>query len=534
MPLSEEQLLRADYFSWIQKRWLLPSGKRYSFKRHEYLEQIAKHQWKKGDQVFIRKPSQVGASEIAIAWPLWMNDRNLPDWQGSGYFFPARSQLTDHLKARLFPAFDGNGPESQYLRSKLGQANLRYVGFNGKPIYFRSGQTRRELISSAMDCAVIDEFDEFENPIEVVPTIESRFEHSEHYGYLFGLSTPTIPDTGIDQAFSLSNQYNWHVKCQRCKKTFAPLLEVITMGFERCVDRAADGTVGFVCPMCHELTDTNNAEGFWHLDQKKDNQKYAYGLSRLFTSTHSLKKLLVKYEEALNMQEFYNSILGIAYAAENARLSKAGIVECCTGPEKHISFSEEPCWMGIDVGKKCHWVVGRPTDGHKQIYAYGACSFDQLDAVKARYNVKHCVIDLRPYEQEVKKFIGDMRGFWACDFNTGHQEDWYRRITADGETRSNKVRIIKADKTQCCDILIREIMAKKSFVFPGSTRGDNLFMNQMCAPVRIEKTDKDTGDTKAIYGNGGKADHYFFALVYFLLACELRRGITVTPGGRFM
>jgi hypothetical protein len=533
MPLSEEQLLRADYHSWVQKRWVLPSGKKYTFKGHEDLEQIAKHRWKKGDQVFIKKPSQVGASELGVSWPVWQNDRNLPNWQGAGYFFPARSQLQDHMKARFFPAFDGDSDESKYLRGKLGQANLRFVGFNKKPIYFRSGQTRRELISSAMDCAVIDEFDEFENPIAVVPTIEARFEHSD-YGYLLGMSTPTIPDIGIDQVFGMSNQYNWYTQCQRCHKDFSALNEVGLVGFENCVGRAEDGSVGFICPLCHELTDTNNVPGFWHLDQQKDNQKFAYGLSRLFTSTHSLKKLLARYEEALNLQEFYNSVLGIAYAAENARLTKAGIIECCTGPEKHFSASEDPTWMGIDVGKKCHWVVGRPNGSHRQILAYGSCGWDHLEEITKRFNVKYCVVDLRPYEQEVKKFIGDRRGYWACDFNTGHQEDWYRRVTADGETRSHKVRIIKADKTQCCDILIREVMQKHSFILPGSAKGDNLFLNQMCAPVRVEKTDKDTGDTKAIYGNGGKADHYFFALVYFLLACELRRGISVTPGGVFV
>jgi hypothetical protein len=143
MALSKEELLRVDFFSWLNERWVLPSGKKYSFKNHEYLIQIAKHPWKRGDQVFIEKPSQVGASEIAIAWPVWQNDRNLPDWQGSGYFFPARAQLQDHMKARFFPAFDGNSAESRYLRGKLGQANLRYVGYNKKPIYFRSGQTLR-------------------------------------------------------------------------------------------------------------------------------------------------------------------------------------------------------------------------------------------------------------------------------------------------------------------------------------------------------------------------------------------------------
>jgi hypothetical protein len=137
------------------------------------------------------------------------------------------------------------------------------------------------------------------------------------------------------------------------------------------------------------------------------------------------------------------------------------------------------------------------------------------------------VIDLRPYENEVKRFIGGKRAFAACDFNTGNQEDWYKIITMDQETLNSTQRVIKADKTQSCDILIQEIMGKRNFIFPGSVKGDNVFINQMCAPVRIDKTHKETGDIKAIYGNGGRADHYFFACVYFLLALQLKRNVTV-------
>lgn len=534
MAIAREDLLRADFHSWMKARWVLPSGEKYSFKGHEYLEQIAKHNWKPGDQVFAMKPSQVGMSELGVGFCPWMNDRSLPSYQGIGYFFPARAQLQDHIKARFFPAFEHEMPESRYLNSKLGNANLRYVSFNKKPIYFRSGQTRREMISIALDAAVIDEFDEFENPISVVPTLEMRFQHSK-YGYLLGMSTPTIPDTGIDQAFSLSNQYNWYIKCEKCHYEFAPLIEVKTVGIENTVVKSPiSGVIGFVCPHCHDLTRTNGTQGRWNLDEKKDNQKYAYGISRLFTAGHSLKKILDTYEESLNIQEFYNSVLGIAYAAANARLTRSAISELCNGPEKHFGQSEEHTWMGVDVGKKCHWVVGKPTStGQKQIIAYGFCSFDELKLICARYNVKYCVIDLRPYEQEVKKFIGGNRSFMACDFNSGNQEDWYKLTKVDSETSDKSLRVIKADKTQCCDILIRELASKKSFILPGSTKADNMFMNQMCAPVRVDKTDKDTGDIKAVYGNGGRADHYFFAMVYFLLACQLKRSITVKIGGLF-
>ncbi len=139
------------------------------------------------------------------------------------------------------------------------------------------------------------------------------------------------------------------------------------------------------------------------------------------------------------------------------------------------------------------------------------------------YNVKFCVIDLRPYEHETKKFVAGRKGFMACEFATQSQEDWFKYKIVDEDTRLNKTRIIQADKTQCCDILLNEIANKQTFIFPSSTKGDNVFINQMCAPVRIEKQDKEKGDIRAIYGNGNRPDHYFFACVYLLLAFQLKR-----------
>lgn len=521
-----DQLLRNDFYSWLIKRYVLPTGGRYSFKGFEYLEKITKHQFKPGDQLFFQKPAQVGLSELLLAIIVWMNERNLPNWKGCGYFFPARAQLQDHIKARFLPMFDYETPESRALRSKLGQQNLRYISYNKKPIYFRSGQTRRELISIALDCAVIDEFDEFENPIAVVPTIEARFGQSD-YGFLIGASTPTIPEVGIDAAFALSNQHNWYIPCLKCSKKYSPLLELKLRGFGNCVSKS-DDKFGFVCPNCHELTQTNGVPGEWHLDEKKDNQKYAYGISKLFTPRHTLKKIFEEYEQALNLQEFYNSTLGIAYAAANARLTRSVIEECSIGPEKHLAASAEPTWMGIDVGKSCHWVVGRPDEnGRKHILAYGACDFDDLRHVCSRYNVKYCIIDLRPYEHEVKKFLGSTRGFMACDFNSGNQEEWYKFLVIDEDTMGETLRIMKADRTQCGDILIHEVMGKKGFVFPASTRGDNVFISQMTAPVRVDKTNKDTGEIKAIYNNGGRADHYFWSFTYLMLAMQLKRNVSV-------
>lgn len=532
MAITEDQLLRSDLYSWMIKRAVLPNGKPYSFDGHEYLIEPAKRAWKvgkekgkPGDEVFFEKPSQVGVSEFLINFAFWMCERKLPNYKGIGYFFPATPQLRDHIKARVIPIL-----ETPYFKQRRGMANLSYVQYAGCPIYFRGGQTRRDLISMPLDAAIIDEFDEFEDPVGVIPTLEARFGASD-YGFLLGASTPTLPDTGIDQAFSLSNQFNWYVKCDLCSKDFPPLLEVKNSGFENCVVRSPiSKKVGFICPHCGELTQTNNG-GQWVLDQKKDVQKYAYGISRLFTKRHSLDAILSSFEEALNIQEFYNSVLGIAYTTGNSKIDRQDIVDLC-GPEPQATFSEDSTWMGVDVGRKCYWVVGKVlVTGHKQIIAYGNCPFDDLNSVVNRFNVKYGVIDLRPYENEAKRFIAGRRGFLACDFNTGNQEEWYKVITVDGEVKGHSTRILKADRTQSCDVLLREISSRKNFVFPSTTKGDNEFIRQVCAPARMEETSKKTGDVKAIYTNSGKADHYFFALLYFILSTQMKRGLSMQFGG---
>lgn len=526
MALTKEDLIKVDFYSWLKDKYVIPStGEKYTFDGFEYLEDITKRRWKPFDETFIMKPSQVGVTEIGLGLPLWMNSRGLPRWKGSAYFFPARAQLQDLMKARFFPLMD----DETYFRPKLKSANLRYVNWADKPIYFRSGQTRRELISIAIDHAVIDEFDEFENPLTVVPTLEARFGQSD-YGFLFGMSTPTIPDTGIDAAVNISNQFNWYIACKKCGVDFSPLNEVRTMGFDKVVVKAPlSNKVGFVCPNCHDLTQTNGAKGKWVQDSSNDSQKHAYCISRLFTNRHSLEKILTEYEEGLNVQEFYNSTLGLPYAAANARLNRTDIVSSAYGASEMPTFSKEPTLIGIDVGKKCNWVVGSLDGTKKVVKAYGTCDFDDLSGIVSRYNVIGGCIDLRPYEQEVKRFMRGKRGFMASEFHTSNMEDWFKLDRADAEVSGLGIKIIKSDRTQGCDRLIRDISVDKNFIFPACVKGDNVFINQMCAPVRIEKSDKDTGETKAKYNNGGRADHYFFACLYLLLSMQLKRNLIARP-----
>ena len=515
---KKELLLRKDHYSWMIHRGLLPTGDKYSFEGHEYLIEIAKHHYVPGDKLFIMKSSQCGASEFAWSWTQWMQERGLPKWQAIGYLFPATEQLRDHIKARILPIM-----EQPRFAKHLTLQNLRFFKYFGKPIYFRAAQTRRDLISWSADAAVMDEFDEFANPVSIVKTIAARFNHSI-YKWLLALSTPTYPDIGIDAAYATTDQRHWFVACNHCNEKFSPLLEVIATNFESCVIRGGDGVVGFLCPHCNKLTQTNGSPGEWRSTAKGKKQHYGWAISRLFVGHGSLEELLENFEDASNLQEFYNSDLGLPYSPANARISRGDLLTAAIGDEHNHLGSREPTVAGIDVGKKCHYMIANKTEtGEVNVIAYGAVPFDDLPELLRKFNVESLVIDLRPEELSVKKLIKGKRRWFASDYNASASIDWYELTRADSGKKGGSTRIIKNHRTQTCDALIEQVSVYKKWIFPKKIKKDNVFLKQMCALQRMEEPDKKTGETKAFYGNGGKADHYFHASAYLLLAFLVKR-----------
>jgi len=312
-------------------------------------------------------------------------------------------------------------------------------------------------------------------------------------------------------------------------------MEVMDSDFESCVVRGDDGKAGFLCPHCEELTVTNGAAGKWEQTASGKKGKYGYAISGLFVGHQNASDMLDDWEDAHNIQEFYNSTIGLPYSPENSRLTRQILKDTATGEEKCAIGSKEPTIAGVDVGKKCYYQIAKLTEtGETNVIKYGQCVFDELPGLFKRFNVETLVIDLRPEEQSVKKLIRGRKWWYASDYNAEHSIDWYAVTRADTETRSGSVKVVKNHRTQTCDALINNIAVKKKFIYPRQIRGDHVFLKQMCALQRMENKDKRTGEINAFYGNGGKADHYFHAGGFLLLASLLRRRAGFArPGGQF-
>jgi len=193
---------------WIDKRDVhikTPGGyNRFSFKGHEYLEEIYKKQH--SDEV-IEKAAQVGISTYFLLKAFWLCDTCHAKVI---YYFPTDSDVSDFSNDRAKPMIEGN----EYLSSKMSEIDnvgLKQIGDSS--IYFRGMFSKTRVKSVDADYIILDELDEAKQDHKEFA--RDRILHSA-LCWMAQLSQPSIPDYGIDAEFKLSDQRFWHLKCPSC------------------------------------------------------------------------------------------------------------------------------------------------------------------------------------------------------------------------------------------------------------------------------------------------------------------------------
>ncbi len=97
------------------------------------------------------------------------------------------------------------------------------------------------------------------------------------------MSNPSLPDYGIDEAFQLSDQRHWTIRCDGCG-TWTALDKAFPakLGQEvRIIRQRQDGEYYRACPKCSEELDLDAGE--WVADFP-DRRTHGYRISQLFSS----------------------------------------------------------------------------------------------------------------------------------------------------------------------------------------------------------------------------------------------------------
>jgi hypothetical protein len=203
------------------------------------------------------------------------------------------------------------------------------------------------------------------------------------------------------------------------------------------------------------------------------------------------------------------------------------ILSLC-GQDIMDSSDDGPCAFGLDVGKKCHLVIGKRLDKVrveivKIIRLPGDGDWSEISRLVRKFNCKSGVIDVRPYESAARRFQNEhkMRIF-LCE---------YSESTALSRRYDSKSGLVKVNRTEVFDDTHALVTSPGRLVIPHICPEVRLFAYQVANPVRQFDEKKGVYRYKGDKGpaDSEKADHYRNALNYFLLAVD-KIGVASSTG----
>ncbi len=360
-----------------------------------------------------------------------------------------------------------------------------------------------QLKSVPVDRIAFDEMDEMEP--SMIDIARERLSHSEIKEEAY-LSTPSIPDYGIDKLYQGSDQRVWVIRCEHCGTETCLELE-----FPDCLIENSMGRVIRVRKKCREEIFPKN--GRWvaqYPERSKD--MVGWWISQLNSAYVDPGAILKAFNDPPhgNITEVYNSKLGMAYVAAENRLSIFDIYSCC-GQDVMSTHEIGPCCIGVDVGKMLHVVVGyKPQDKALQIcYLARVSSFNDVSDIAKRFNVQCAVVDLEPEMRKVREFqAAENYPVFLCD---------YQDRIVSGPQWDEKENMVRVHRTEICDTTHELFTKPGALILPRRCEEVDRFAGQVRNIAKVLEEDPETGSREYRYRKLGE-DHFRHALNYCYLA----------------
>ncbi len=197
---DEQQLVSASIAYRLVKMNLRCEGLPFSLKAYPYLIDPYDDD---ATEICMRKGSQMGMTILCVLRTILRCNATYP--RGVLYLMPTRDDVADFSKAR----FDRILKENPVLGAMVSGTDATNVKRIGESIcYFRGAKSRSQLKSIPVDEIVYDELDEMDPGL--LALADKRLDGS-HFKRKFKISTPTLPEYGIDWEYLKSDQRVWMV-----------------------------------------------------------------------------------------------------------------------------------------------------------------------------------------------------------------------------------------------------------------------------------------------------------------------------------
>lgn len=479
--------------------------------------------------VTVKKAAQMGFSIAGIIRALFVVSELSNDVL---YVLPTQGLASDFSKSR-FDALVELSPRVNDLFKNINSVGLKVTNKRAN-LYIRGSVSSRGLVSVPVSSAIIDEFDRCADG--TYDLVSERLS-GQLTKYLFALSTPTLPEFGIDKHFLSGTRESFFFKCPSCGRhetlTWPDNVEIRG---DYPGDPECDNSF-YKCSQCqaklpHETKMEWLRSGTWVPERTNVKGHRSFQIPQLFSTTVKPGEMVDAYQKSLLSDlaavEFKNQKLGQPHISEGARLSDSIIQSCYNtsisiGSDRPADASQTIC-MGVDVGSflDC-WIAkfdyvndpGRfPYENSKQTLLHtcriptttDGC-WNQLDNLMREWQVHYACVDFQPSTVNARRFVRTFKGYAAMVA--------YRRGTAGKEIKEmddEGALTLTVDRTTFLDLVIGRFQ-NKTIDIPGNIPG--VVREHLKAPIRTYEYD-ELGLPKPVYKSIAD-DHFAHAAAY----CEI-------------
>lgn len=528
MPLPFEGPIDFDHFPWQREILNIDEG-----------------------YVSVKKAAQMGFTVAGIARCLYVISELRRDCL---YVLPTAGLAQNFAKARIDTIVDGS-PElhdlfindSVSLKKTRHNVNLHIVG----------SVSERNLVSNPVSSAIIDEYDRCAR--NTYNLVKQRLS-GQQVKYLFALSTPTLPEIGIDEQYLLGSQEKFHFECPSCGKwEFLDWFEddnKTPRNIKICGEHMNDPDCHksyYFCSHCknklpHELKADWLKGSKWIAGNNVQGHR-SFHINQMYAPNTTPGELVQEYHRSelsdLAKIEFKNQKLGLAHVSEGAQLTDSTLEAVKSG--YHIG-TERPSdarniiTMGVDVGTFLDCVIQRfdyDRDPGPYPYEYSKTRllqliripttddncWNQLDQLMSEWQIHYACVDFQPDTVNARRFVRRFKNNAAMV--------QYRRGTSGKEIKEVKdeqnALTLTVDRTAFMDMVINRFH-KGRIAIPGDVPG--VYYGHMKSPVRTYELD-EMGQPRAVYVSRGD-DHFAHAHAYseiaHFMAYQKSTGRTIKPG----
>jgi len=449
-------------------------------------------------EIVIKKCAQVGASvtfNLKCAFACEKGRFNVI------YTMPSDDDVSEFVKTKADKLFQANPRISEYFSSDT--VGLKQIA--DRFIYYKGTKSKTAAISTTADLLLHDELDR--SDFRTIETYQSRTSTSKYKG-TWKFSNPSLIGVGVDVGWEKSDKKEWFVECPKCKHSQF-------LVWENNVDEINEK---YVCKKCNgELTSDCIRNGKWK--KTSDGLISGYHISQMMAPWLTPHDLLKSKEE--NGEEYFrNFVLGEPYASGDEANLRRAIFDSWTSKPLEV----KPLFMGIDIGRIKHFVVGSANG----VFKIGTCeSKEELESVIEQYDPQVVVIDAGPettWAEEIKnKYIGKV---YLCRYRRDKNRGDLLLWGGDKGTREDikDYGIVWADRTRIIDRVVNEMI--RGNILYGLRKEDlEKYIKHWESMRKIIERDA-SGMARYIWQSTNGVDHYCHATIYYYIA-KLRMGAPV-------